>query len=171
MRLRSRQFSPIWISSLTQHPLLKRPPFSTALPDKHHYKAAPGLHVVVCGSYALRRSDFYSFSCQGCFIVSTVWSQLWIAGHASSSQFSCPAWLSLCGTSIHPRASLHRKLLIGRPAPYLDREDKQLYYPESSQLCSWHVPHLLRSSFISSTMSCSFQGSGQAYLCQRVIPC
>lgn len=46
-------------------PLLKRPPFSTALPDKHHYKAAPGLHMAVCGSYSLRWSDFYSFSCQG----------------------------------------------------------------------------------------------------------
>lgn len=47
MRLRSGQFSSIWISSLTQFPLLKRLPFSTALPDKHQYKAAHGLHVAL----------------------------------------------------------------------------------------------------------------------------
>ena len=47
MRLRAGQFSSIWISSLTQSPLLESLPSSTALPDKRQHKAAHGLQAAL----------------------------------------------------------------------------------------------------------------------------
>ena len=121
---------------MTQSPLLESLPSSTALPDKHQYwKACPPplpcqtsasiKQLTVCTWLCLwvlftSSVRLLSFFLPGpCFSISTVGSQLGKAGHASSSQFSRLAWLSLCSTCSHPCASFHRRLLIGGPAPRL----------------------------------------------------